>query len=132
VLHDERHRGQAGLGQADADGLRPLDAADGLVRIPAVTLALSLLLVAGCGSSSSNGWKDVSKRKASGTALGAVAGPVANRTSIRVRVESKPNVATQVSYSIDCAKGRHTVTGVTSGHTPFTATIPLPTSNPAS
>jgi hypothetical protein len=95
-------------------------------------LALALLPVAGCGSSSSNGWQTVSTRKASGTALGAIAATVVNPTAIEVKVEAKPNVATQVSYSIDCAKGRHTVTGVTSGRTPFTAPIPLPSSNAAS
>jgi hypothetical protein len=97
-----------------------------VVTLTAVlALALALPVLAGCGSSG-DGWHEFAKRTASGTEIGAAGGTVTDPAAVRVEVEAEPDVATQVSYSIDCSGGRHTQTGVASGRTPFTARVPLP------
>jgi hypothetical protein len=97
--------------------------------LAATATAGALLLVAGCGSSS-GGWKVVSKRTTSGSALGVVAGTVHHPAALQVKIDAKPEIPTQVNYSIDCASGLHPATGVLNGRTPFTAPISLPASNP--
>jgi hypothetical protein len=95
------------------------------VRTLAAALALALPALAGCGSSG-DGWHEFAKRTSSGSEIGAAGGTVADPAGVRVEVEAEPDVATQVSYSIDCSGGRHTQTGVASGRTPFTTRVPLP------
>jgi hypothetical protein len=95
------------------------------VRTLAV-IPLVLALAACGGSSSSSGWDEVAKRESPGKQLGAIAATVQAPRALQVKVEASPPVKSQISYSIDCANGRHPATGVLPGTTPFTAEIPLP------
>ena len=84
-----------------------------------------MLVLAGCGSSG-NGWHEFAKRTAPGTQIGAAGGTTDNPGAVEVKVEAKPNVTTQVNYSIDCSGGNHPQTGLATGRTPFTTPVPLP------
>ena len=101
------------------------------------------MLLAACGSSSHHaqgttatssggqappGWHVASKRTTPGRAVATVGGTYAAPAAIKVRVESRPRVTSQVNYSIDCeASGTHPVTGVMPARrTPLTASIPVP------
>ena len=93
----------------------------GTAFVLAAGAALTLVL-AGCGSkspgtsspaasggaaSTPTGWQVVSKRTASGTKLGIGGGTMLRPAAVEVEVTAKPNVKTQVSYSIDCDRGLH-------------------------
>jgi hypothetical protein len=54
-------------------------------------------------------------------------------TAIKVEVDARPSVTSQVDYSIDCeASATHPVTGVLPARqTPLTASIPVPPNAPS-
>ena len=97
--------------------MRPLAAGAGLTAV---------LALAGCGSSGGNGWHEFAKRTTDGTQIAAVSGTVDKPAAVEIRVEAKPDVKTQVNYSIDCTGGLHPQTSLASGNTPFTTPVAVP------
>ena len=85
-----------------------------------------VLGLAACGGSSGNGWHEFAKRTTDGSQIGAVGGTVDKPAAVEVRVEAKPDVKTQVNYTIDCTGGLHPQTGLASGNTPFTTPVAVP------
>jgi hypothetical protein len=93
--------------------------------LTAVAVLGAVLVLGGCGSSG-NGWHAFAKRTTEGTQIGAAGGTIENPGAVEVKVDAKPDVKTQVNYSIDCSGGTHPSTGLANGRTPFTTPVPLP------
>jgi hypothetical protein len=91
-----------------------------------------VLLLAGCGSSSSEPWTVVDTGHSTGGGPGRAGGTVGRPAIVEVQVESKPNVTAKVSYTIACGPANFDSVQRKGpvGRTPLTTQVPIPEGEP--